>query len=307
MNKIQLLLRSVLYRKSQRSLADELSIPKTTLNRVLNGCGSINEINLDAIKEAYCAYPMPEGLTPESTIQVNIPFAQREEQEELMETLRTAFQGKPLETSFRIQEIRKLIIDGADYSDGLVFINETSINSAKQRLEEFKTFKQQQGIISAKHEFWIRHTAETINILETAYYSDFLEDKTALKSGVELVFDLKKAIDSRKLSRDEKLALEFLLITSATQTAEISYSGGNQEIIPEISNIIANTFGKYAESSFQLLILASAWEHNQQGLKKLHEQNGFDSNNVNIKGLSLDLRENQILASIQENHNLKEA
>ena len=307
MNKIQLLLRSVLYRKSQRSLADELSISKTTLNRVLNGCGSISDISLEALEGAYSIYPMPEGLSPESTIQVVIPFAQRDEQEELMETLRTAFKGKPLETSFRMQEIRKLIMEGADYSDGLVFINEKTINCARQRLEEFKSFKQHQGIISSKHEFWIRHTAETIKILETAYHSDFLEDETALKSGVELIFDLKHAIDSRKLNSDEKLALEFLLITSSAQTAEILFSGGHQEIIPDISNIIANTFGKYAEASFKLLMVASAWEHNQHDLKALHDQKGLDSNHVNLKGSSLDERKNKILASIQKNQILKEA
>lgn len=298
MNTPQLLLRSVLYRKSQRSLAKEFGIPKTTLNRVLNGNGSIDEINSASLEDAYCSYPMPEGFSAESSVQVVIPFCLRKDQSQLMMNLSEAFKGTPYETSFRMQEIRKLIMEGADYSDGLIFINEETFKEAKAKLESFKCFKQEQGTIIPKYDFWIRHTREAINILETAYRGNFSTDVTTLKSSIELVFDLKSAVDLSKTGSDQKHALEFLLITSATQTAEIAYEGGYKELIPDLSNIIAKTFGKYAEASFKLLMVINAWSHNQEGMRNLLEQDTFNSNDESLNGKSLDARKQALLKSL---------
>lgn len=287
MKTTSLLIRAVLYRKSQRSLAEDLCIPKSTLNRVLNGIGSSKDINAASLEDAANKYPMPEGLSPESSVQVNIPFSLRKQNKQVLDALRATFEGTQFETSFRMQEIRQSVLDGADYSDGLIFINQESFNHAKKKLEEFTHFKWKQGMLPAKYHFWVKHTWETIKVLETAYRGDFSAEEAPLKSGLELVFDLKQAIDNLKVDGAQKHALEFLLITAATQTAEVLYSAGYEYLLPDLTNIIGDTFGKSAESNFKLLLVSAAWQHNQEGMKKLHDLGEFNSNNSKLDSSSL--------------------
>ena len=264
---------------NQAEVCGAFGISDAKGSRILNGKTGLDNLDDDVAAAFFYDYPVIDAMFPVSQ-SATLENYTAEEAPIIARAMKIAAESAtdPIDRwIFTRNAIRALFVGGAEYDGGRVLVNKARLEEAKKLCRSLPEL----ACVSARLRPIIEKAAELNRLAADMLVEkslDAIAAGSATIGGYELLLDTVhdelSAPQALAMNTDEKatMARKTILLYSATALAELYVESEQSTKVGSLMPKLLKVFGHDQVRLINSLIILSAWEHNQDALKDLLNQ-----------------------------------